>query len=229
NPNLLRRGQRPRLLPLCTRRSDAAASLRPKLRGVVITGGYVVQPITTILAKPHIAVAALKVVIAIAKIVAKAIHAGKVPEVARRMRGNRRILLALVEAQIRSSDLIGNLEFKGQEVDAACPEVHRIQRLDVPQIAGGARLRDESERMLGVEANFGGDRTDLCGDLAAFPAPRIDPEVRVTGILETSAQERLVGGDQGLLCLVDRAAVVAVEDGAVVVLKLPDVTRARLP
>ena len=95
---------------------------------------------------------------------------------------------------------------------------------------GGARLRDEGERRLGVHAQVVGVGADLRGDLLAVFGPGVEPEDVVGGVADLGLIfEDGVGGHQLDLRLVERAGGVAVEDLRVALLEGLDGGLAGLP
>ncbi len=115
---------------------------------------------------------------------------------------------------VAGGDLVGELVFEADEVDAAGAEVEGVEGVGLAEVGvGGAGLGGEGDGALGVEAEVGEDGADEGGLMLAVGGPWIDPIGEVGGVdFEGGVVEELVGGHEFALGFVDFAGEVSVED-----------------
>src|SRR6202034_3556744 len=202
------------LIPLVACGGNLRTTLRPQPSGRIVAGRDDVQPEGAVFREPNFAEARVEVAVAIAQVLAESVDAGKVPQIARRVRCNVRRLLPVVQASVGIGNLIGNLKLQRQKIDAPGAEIHCVQCLGFAERRRGPGLRNQSQSMLSIKAHLSAYGTNLVGGLLSCRAPRVNPEISVARIAQAGSPQRLMSCDQRLLGFVDLSCCITMENCA---------------
>ena len=118
----------------------------------VVARQVVLQPVGSVLQQPGALEQLAREYVAVAHVLQLAVDPGEVGQV---HPGHRRGASRVLRAREGLRDLIGELELRADPVDAARADLHGEECIPLAQVPLRARLRDQHERGLGVDAHAG--------------------------------------------------------------------------